>query len=264
MKAELRDKPIAMGRTAEIYPWHNGQVLKLFHKWFIIENIEYELRIARAVQATGLPVPSVGDIVQVNGRNGIEYERVDGISMLEFFAQNPWTLLRLARRMAELHAELHEISTKAAIPIQQEKLEFKIGQAEQLSPDLRNRILEKMKSLPTGDRLCHGDFHPANIMVHNTGETIIDWIDSSMGNPLADVARTTIIALGAVETDQFQNPTQGFAIRIFHDLYLKHYFALRPGGKDQYLNWIPVMAASRLSEGIDEQEEWLIAQAERI
>ena len=44
----LKD-PIARGRTADVYPWDDKHILKLFHNWFKLENIEYELRIARAV-----------------------------------------------------------------------------------------------------------------------------------------------------------------------------------------------------------------------
>jgi hypothetical protein len=33
-------QPIARGRTAEIYAWHSGQVLKLFYDWLSLENIE--------------------------------------------------------------------------------------------------------------------------------------------------------------------------------------------------------------------------------
>ena len=36
---------------------------KLFYDWFRLENIEYEMRIARTVHASGLPVPAVGEII---------------------------------------------------------------------------------------------------------------------------------------------------------------------------------------------------------
>jgi len=54
-----------------------------FYDWFGLENIEKEARITRAVHASGLPVPAVGEIVCVNNRYGLVYERVNGISMLE-------------------------------------------------------------------------------------------------------------------------------------------------------------------------------------
>ena len=70
---------MALGRTAEIYPWTEGWVLKLFYEWFPRDGAAYEARIARAVHAAGLPVPAAGNLVEVEGRMGLEYERVDGV-----------------------------------------------------------------------------------------------------------------------------------------------------------------------------------------
>jgi len=39
---------------------------------------------------------------------------------------------------------------------------------------------------------------------------------------------------------------------------------MQPGGDDEHQAWIPIMAVARLTEGITEQENWLISQAERI
>lgn len=60
-------------RSAGCWPWRTGWVLKLFHEWFPEQDVEYEARVARAVQATGLTVPDVGEIVRVAGRLGLEY-----------------------------------------------------------------------------------------------------------------------------------------------------------------------------------------------
>ena len=57
-------QPISYGRTAEIYPWNQGEVLKLFYDWFKLENIEKEAWIAQAVHSSGLPVPAVGEIIR--------------------------------------------------------------------------------------------------------------------------------------------------------------------------------------------------------
>jgi hypothetical protein len=86
-------RPIACGRTAEILPWHDGQVLKLFYDWVDPASIEYEARIARAIHASGLSVPAVGGLVSVVGRRGLVYQRIDGGNMLEMLWQRPWRAL---------------------------------------------------------------------------------------------------------------------------------------------------------------------------
>jgi len=53
-------KPIALGRTAEIYAWEEGYIIKLFRDWMPATSVDYEARMARAVYAAGSPVPAVG------------------------------------------------------------------------------------------------------------------------------------------------------------------------------------------------------------
>jgi hypothetical protein len=70
--------PIALGFTAEIYAWKDGQVLMLFNPGISRSTVETEVNLTRLVQASGLPVPVVDQIVEIDGRFGLEYERVDG------------------------------------------------------------------------------------------------------------------------------------------------------------------------------------------
>jgi uncharacterized protein (TIGR02172 family) len=255
-------QPLANGRTAEIYAWQDDQVLKLFHDWFAREDIAYEQRIAQAIQTSGLPVPAVGDIIQVNERNGLLYQRVDGVSMLAMMARRPWHIFAYARQMAQLHVAMHVSTVSADIPSQRQKLSHKIGQAQALPAYLRAKALAALETMPTGSQLCHGDFHPDNILLTEQGAMIIDWMDASLGNSLADVARTTIIFQGAIATSQIEKGWQKTAVSLFHILYRHHYFALRPGGQDEYTRWLPLVAAARLSEDIPELETWLVAQVE--
>jgi thiamine kinase len=259
------DSPLARGRTADVFAWEDGQVLKLFHNWFPLENIQFEQRIARAVHASGVSAPDViGNIIQVEGRNGLIYERIDGHSMLEFLPRQPWKVFAFARRFAALHAQMHEHVFTADIPMQRSKFEYRIQHVEALPASLRAALLERLASLPNGERICHGDFHPANVLVTLHSDMVIDWIDASRGNPLADVARTTIILLGAVESGQVSNPLMKVFVRMFHFAYLKEYFRLHPGGEDEYRRWLPIIAAARLSEGIQELEKWLVEQAGKL
>lgn len=264
MKEISIDQPFARGRTADLHEWENGTVLKLFHNWFSLEDIQYEQRIARAVHASGVKTPAVREIVQTHGRNGLIYERVTGISMLEMFQKKPWQVLQLGKMLAELHAQMHACIFDADVPLQRWKLQNKIKDAKALPVYLKPKLLDSLESLPDGDRVCHGDFHPANVLVSENDSTIIDWIDASRGNPLADVARTSIITLGAAASSQIPNAMLKVFVKVFHSAYLNHYFRLRPGGEDEYLRWLPVVAGARLNENIPEVEAWLVKEAGRI
>lgn len=255
-------QPIATGRTAEVYAWEEGRILKLYFDWFPLGGIEYEQSTARAVVESGVPSPAVGDIVQVNRRSGLVYQRLDGSTMLDNLMRAPWRVFAYARAMADLHAAMHAKAAGAALPAQHQRLVDKINSARTLPEALRDQALAALEKLPYGDRLCHGDFHPGNVMLTPTGAVIIDWIDAARGNPLADTARTTILLRGVAATGQGGSRLLAALALLFHAVYLRRYFALRPGGQDEYQRWLPVVAAARLSEGIPEIEAWLVSQVE--
>ena len=69
------------------------------------------------------------------------------------------------------------------------------------------------------------------------------------------------IALGAAASSQILNRTMKIFVRLFHAVYLRRYFQLRPGGEAEYHRWLPVVAAARLGENIPELECWLVKRA---
>jgi len=255
-------QPLAVGGTAEVYAWEPGWVLKLYFDRYESGMANFERRIAAAVRATGLPIPAVGEIVSVAGREGLLYQKCDGEPMGEDLAKHPWRIVSYALTLAELHAGMHARPMQADIPPLRRRLEHKIRDAKPLPENPRAAALKALESMPDGDRLCHGDFHPGNILLSQPEPVVIDWIDAAIGSPLADVARTSILALGMAATQ----PTKiaNFGIRILHDVYLRRYFQLRPGGWDEYCRWLPIVAAARLSENIAGWESWLLAQAGKL
>jgi uncharacterized protein (TIGR02172 family) len=269
--------PISYGRTSEIYAWGEGQILKLFYDWFGLENIETERRITKAVSESGYPAPAVGEIVQIKDRYGLVYQRVHGDSMWRIIRHRPWLAALYGRRSAELQASLHESTLQMDLPSQRQKMISRISESESIPDDIRPKVLEELENLPDGDRLCHGDFWPGNILITPQGEIIIDWLHASRGNPLADVSRTIILCLGGAETSQFRRPFLSLStaritqfinpfIKLFLHAalraYLSRYFELRPGGQDEYRHWLPIIAAERLCDNIPELRNWLVGQIE--
>ncbi len=257
-------QPLAFGRTAEIYAWPGDRVLKLFYDWFPPEAIEYEARIARAVYSAGLKVPQVGDIVEVDGRLGLEYERLQGVLLAEEMMAKPWELAKQARLLARLQAEIHAITDVKGLPALRARLEERIGSTDKLSSEVREASLSALASLPDGKALCHGDFHPRNVILTPKGPVVIDWIDAAIGSGPADVARTTVLIMGAKATARQASFPEKVMLEWGHRIYRKRYFELRPGGEEEYQAWIPLVAAARLWEGIEELAPWLRGLAETV
>ena len=253
--------PIARGFTAEIYAWKEGQVLKLFNPGVSRSTVEYEARLTRLAHASGLPVPAVGEIIENESRYGVEYERVEGMTMLQAFTRKPWLATRFARQLAELQVKMHRISVPE-LPSQHEQLELKINQASQLTGDLRQAALRALEQLPDDDKLCHGDFHPNNVVLTLRGPVIIDWIDATRGLPLADVARSTLLFGGRLPKGV------PLPVRImrgwFYRVYLRNYFRLNPLEKQELQVWIGVCAAARLAENTRYDETRLLAMVRTL
>lgn len=250
--------PLATGHTAEVHAWNEGQVLKLFREWFPLRAIEHEARVARVVHAAGLPVPAVGDIVEVAGRHGIVYERVVGPSMLELLTSRPWRLFAYARLLAELQAKLHDLAAPEGVPSQHRRMEEKIRGAPTLPPNLSEAALKMLRDLPEGNRLCHGDFHPGNVLMTAGRLVLIDWIDATCGNPISDVARSSLLLSKALVPQDRRLCWLLILFREwFHAAYIRHYFRLRPEERDAVAQWRLVNAAARLSEGVPEEEALL-------
>ncbi len=258
------NSPIARGLTAEIYAWRNGFVLKLFNQGISRSTVEYEAGVTRTVHGSGLPVPEVGEVVEEGGRFGIELERIEGPSMLELLAKKPWLLVRYARELAELQAEMHK-KQLPGLPSLLDRLRRKINQAAPLPETIRQAALIAVDDLPAGDRLCHGDFHPGNILLTEGGPVIIDWIDATSGWPILDVARSTLLFGGgpipaSIPSARLLSILQGW----FYHIYRRKYFQLSPADQTQLERWLPVLAAARLSENTQYDEDKLLRLAQNL
>ncbi len=64
------------------------------------------------------------------------------------------------------------------LPSLRDLVRRKIDTAAELPVELADFALEKLDGLPDGDRLCHGDLHPGNLLLGRDGPAVIDWTDA--------------------------------------------------------------------------------------
>jgi uncharacterized protein (TIGR02172 family) len=251
--------PIAQGRTAEIYNWDDGStILKLYHTWCPPNWIEHEAHVAQVIAAAGIPSPVVGEIVEVNDRRGIVYERVQGVSMLQELNAHPWTIFKHARALADLQFQFQQLSIPGLYSYH-EGLKYTICRVPHLSDATRAKVLDLLKTLPDGKALCHGDFHPGNVIISPRGPIVIDWMTAASGSPWADVARTSmILSIGAKAAGKQLSPIVHLLVSLFYKIYLRRYRALQPDLRGEFKRWLPVIAAARLEERIEPEREGLL------
>ena len=254
-------QPIAVGRTAEVFPYEEGKVLKLFFPTIPQLWIDKEVDTGRYIQDAQLPVPKVYERMKLNDREGVVYERIDGPSLLNILAKKPWTVQRCAQILAGLHAQVHAVTAPTNLETQREWARGGIPETNKLSKDIQQSVLQLLDSMPEGNQLCHGDFHPGNVIVTRRGPVIIDWMTASRGTACGDVARTSIIleAASAPEGTPMRWLLE-WVRKLFLSGYLKAYFRLQPVDGNSFTAWRAIMAANFLVDvSLPEEETNLLA-----
>jgi len=255
-------KPIAEGRTAEIHEWADGHILKLYRDWCPPHWVEEEARVARAIMAAGIPSPAVGEIIEVNGRRGLVYERITGLSMLRDLNTHPWMFPKHARQLARLHVQINQLQIPG-LQSYKDGLMNAIQHTSHLSERLREKALKILSTLEEGDEVCHGDFHPGNVLLAEKGPIVIDWMTARRGNRWADVARTNLLlTIGAKSAGKQVHTALKLLIRLYGQLYIKHYRKQIPDLHNELAQWMPVIAAARLNEDIAPERDVLIKMVE--
>jgi aminoglycoside phosphotransferase (APT) family kinase protein len=255
--------PIAFGRTAEIYAWQPGWVLKLFLPHYTRNGVQYELDVARRVLATGLRVPASGEIVAIDDRLGIPYERIDGVTMWSRLNAEPAQGPALIRQLGMLHATIHT-RVAATLPDQRLRLTGKIEAAKPLPPALRAKALAVLAALPSDQRLCHGDFHPDNILLTDQQPVIIDWNDATAGHPAADVARTLLLMrFAGLPEEPVARRAQQAQRAMMRGLYLEAY-GQQTLDAALLQQWLIPITAARLAENTTDSEADLLHYLEQL
>lgn len=252
---------IACSEHAEVYAWDERLVVKLPLAGF--ENhVPLEEAKTRAVQDVGLPVRRVAGRARVRGREGLLLERLPGMPLQEALVRNPLRLGWAAGVLAETHAAVHAGQAPGLPPLRPE-LEFYV-RAAPLPAGVRDALLRRMASLPWEERVCHGDFHPGNLVLAEHGPVVIDWAAAARGPPLYDVAKTTLILdFGSTPHSAVPRRLVRSFRRALRVLYLHRYFRLRPGGWGELAAWRALAAARLLAEGWPDAGEGLCWLARR-
>lgn len=239
---------VGKGFCSDVYEWGEGRALKLFYNWAARERADREFRITRIVHAAGFPAPAAYEVVEVENRWGIVFERVEGVSMLGYTQARPWALFNVIREFAALHAQIHSRNAPAGLPSLRERIRSRIDAADCPEAD-KQAARAHLAELADGTTLCHGDFHPGNVLLTERGPVVIDWSSGSSGDPIGDVAWTSRLMRHASLPDWspgYMHLMLKCLRSVMHRSYLKRYFHLRPGRCEQVEAWqAPLAVAAR-------------------
>lgn len=175
---------LAEGSTAEIFQLENNRILKLFKSGYSKDAMLHEYHNHKVVSGLLESAPKLYEIVEENGRFGYIMEKINGINLAELLL-NEQAFTDAMEQFVSLHKEWN----KEASP---EVISYKDWMKAVVADKEGNtELLEKISHLPNGNILCHGDFHPYNILVtENNRLIVIDFANVCRGPKEYDIART--------------------------------------------------------------------------
>lgn len=184
---------LATGRTSDLFAYGSGSVAKVLREGVPPEWAEVEFQLARRVHPLDIPTPEPRDLVSIDGRAAVIFERVDGPSMQQSILDGAMTVTAAADLLAGIHQQILACPAPDGMPAAAARLSVKIGSVEVISASEREEGQRLVAAMPTADRLLHGDLHPNNVILATSGPVVIDWYDASVGHPVSDIARSKLL-----------------------------------------------------------------------
>lgn len=251
---------VGRGRTSNVFRYGKDSVVKVANDAVADEWPEFESRLTHAVGEMGVMAPKVRDLVVIDGRPSVVFEYIEGPSMWQQMLAEPAQGPKLAKDLALIQKSVQAVGIPAGVPELVDRLARKIADAEQLTDSEQSEAQELVRSLPTGAALLHGDLHPGNILMGASGPVVIDWFDATIGHPVADVLRSSILMQPSPVASPWHLPeaTRDLLANV-HGAYLAEHREQLDWARDDLACWQAVVAAGRLAEGAEIDERGLLA-----
>jgi uncharacterized protein (TIGR02172 family) len=258
---------LAQGGQSDIYEFENDKIIRVPRRFEDHERIQYEFNVYRSLTGCEIDIPEVFELIEIDNVPCIIMEKLSGVSMLDSIRNCPFTIFKKTIDLVKLH--LGVLSLKAADTIYSEKDRARkcILLNDMLDENSRQIALGILDELPDGNSLCHGDFHPGNIINHNGKYFIIDWSAASRGDYLSDIAHTYILLKVVPRIPQI-GIVFHFIQKILGNMILKKYiktiFKLKSFDWVCFSKWIFIKAIERSIFGLPSEKEQLIKFVSRF
>lgn len=233
-------KLINKRRNNQIYADENT-AYKIFNPGYSKNDVFLEAFITSKVESIGLDVPAINEVTTIEGKWAFKSELIEGKSLFDMMSSDPDNIEKYLDDLVAVQTNIH--SKKCSqIPIQKQKLTDYI-QLSTLDESLKIDLIDMLNSSPKHKKLCHGNLTPHNIIVSEGIFYVTDWNHATQGNASADVARTYL--------------WMKMNMPDYAETYLEK-FCEKTSTSSRYVhNWIPIVAASRLTKSNADELELL-------
>lgn len=223
-------KLIGRGHTAEIYEYEEGKICKLFFNWNTEEAVNRECHNAMVIQKCVQAVPRCYGIIEQDGRKGIIYEQIKGKPLIEKYFEDGDGVFML-ETLTEMQESILACHTKEVMSNKDFCAALVKHACLAKGLEVNEDEMKKIAELPDGDSLCHGDFHPFNVMVTKENKAYaIDFMNLCRGPREYDIARTYyLIRYGDVPKDA---PNKNDIIKMQEELAESYLIRMNVRHKD--------------------------------
>ena len=243
---------VARGTRSAVREYGRGAVIKIPDAATSEQWIHFEVAYAEAARVNGAPVPRLLGVEQIDGRAASVWERVQGTSLWQQTVDSPRRSAQFGAMLADVHEQLFGLTVPVILPSQRDRLATKIRiAAATLDPEYAE-ALDLLQQVSSGaTRLCHGDLHPRNVIIGPRGPMLVDWFDASCGDPVADVARSTLVLLAhGADPPPHLPGADPVTLDRLTAAYLARIAEYRDVPYAMLQRWQAVNAVARMAEGV--------------
>ena len=206
----------------------NDAMIKLYYDFVNDDELLREKRYSLEAFKLGIPTPISGDLLDVDGRKGIIFERIKTKTSFARALANDYSRLNeLAKDFAELGKGLHNTKTnKSAFPNVKSTYKKYVDYFEGLTEEEKTKIKSFIDKVEDRDTCLHGDFHFGNAIITSDNQKLfIDMSDFSYGNPLFDLGTMYFVTHNDKDNHSeriFHSPNA--ILKEFYEHFMKYYW----------------------------------------
>lgn len=247
---------IAQGGEAELYELDEKKVLRVTRQAHPL-SIEKDRILHSLLADRQIDIPAVYEYCSADGRQAVVMQRISGCTMLDEIRRHPLRGAGLIRHMAGMQSRVFDIEAGETFTSIRDMIGHFAEKAPLPDPELMDFVLGIFHELPSGGRLCHGDFHPGNLLKEGGRYYVIDWSGAYRSSCLSDIAHTYLL-LTHVPTIPGESAAQHAFLRRagkhMAQIYLGEIRRLRPFDDAAFSKWTVVMAYLRHCFGLPDEK----------
>ena len=233
---------ISSSETVDVYRV-GDMAIKLFKEGCRKTMPLYEALTHSRVEDTGLNIPIIREVSVINNRWAIQMDLIEGKTLADIMKEDPEHMDEYLNKMVDIQLEIHSKKVPKLSKLK-DKLIRQINELDCIDDVKKYEMLTRLDSMPKHIKLCHGNFTPENIIINDKGTYVVDWVAARQGNSSADVAKTYLLL--------------SLQSKEIAEKYMNLFCEKTNTSKKYVQDWLPIVAAARLTEQKPEEKELLM------